>query len=72
MDVKEALKSVAKPTQAEWARTHGISAAYVSDVIQGRREPGEKILKALGLEKVVTYVPSKAPSRPKPPHSGER
>lgn len=46
--------------QAAWAERHGMSAAYVSDVLNSRREPGPKILGALGLRKVVRYVPAKA------------
>lgn len=42
-------------SQNEWAELYGISAAYVSDVIRGRRNPGEAILNALGLVKVVSY-----------------
>lgn len=41
--------------QAAWAVAHAVSAAYVSDVLQGRREPGRKILDALGVERVVGY-----------------
>ena len=33
----------------------GVSQQYVNDVLKGRREPGESILKALGLERVVSY-----------------
>jgi len=60
VNIKNHLRDKAKPTQAAWAKANGVSPAYVSDVIQGRREPGEKILKALGLKRVVSYVPSKA------------
>ena len=42
-------------SQKLWADAQGISAAYVSDVVQGRKEPGAKILDALDLEVVVTY-----------------
>jgi transcriptional regulator with XRE-family HTH domain len=42
-------------TQTAFAKKHGISIAYVNDVLQGRRQPGDKILKALGLESQVTY-----------------
>ena len=42
-------------SQKQWADDHGISYAYVNDVLLGRREPGEKMLDALGLVKVVTY-----------------
>lgn len=47
-------KQVGK-SQADWSRKHGVSAAYVSDVLAGRRDPGKMILDALGLERVVTY-----------------
>jgi hypothetical protein len=40
---------------ADWAKANEISAAYVSDVLNGRKEPGEKILRALGLKRVVEY-----------------
>ena len=38
-----------------WAKMHGVSAQYVTDVRQGRREPGPAIYKALGLERVVSF-----------------
>ena len=41
--------------QAAWATSHGISAGYVSDVLSERREPGGRILAALGLVRVVDY-----------------
>lgn len=37
----------------EAARTWKLSAAYLSDVLNGKREPGPKILKVMGLEKRV-------------------
>lgn len=42
-------------SQKLWAERHKISPAYVSDVLRGKRDPGESILKALQLKKVVTY-----------------
>lgn len=42
-------------SQTAWAKKHGVSAAYVSDVLAGRREPGKLILDALGLERVTSY-----------------
>ncbi len=41
--------------QASWAAANGVSPQYVNDVLHGRREPGEGILRPLGLERVVTY-----------------
>ena len=35
-----------------WARERNLSAAYVSDVVAGRREPGPSICEAFGLEAV--------------------
>lgn len=43
-------------SQKAWAEANGVSGAYVNDVLQSRREPGESILSALGLRKVVRYV----------------
>lgn len=42
--------------QKRWADTHGVSAAYVNDVLQRRREPGHRILDGLGLEVCKVYV----------------
>ena len=47
-------------SQRTLARELGVSEAYLSDVINGRRDPGRKLLKALGLERVVDYRPTKA------------
>ena len=42
-------------SQTAWATERGIATAYVSDVLKGRREPGAKLLDALGIERIVTY-----------------
>lgn len=41
--------------QAAFASDNSMSAAYVSDVIRGRRDPGKKVLDLLGLKKVIRY-----------------
>jgi len=46
-------------SQAECAKALGISAAYLSDIMQSRRDPGPTVLKALGFERQVIYVRSK-------------
>lgn len=43
-------------SQQAFALQHGISPAYVSDVLHARRDPGDSILRALGLRRVVKYV----------------
>lgn len=42
-------------SQKDYAQQHGLSEQYLSDVLRGRREPGQKILDALGVERVVGY-----------------
>lgn len=38
-----------------WCDKTGVSPSYVSDVLQRRRDPGKKILTALGLESFTIY-----------------
>lgn len=59
-DVRQKLRDVCQEAGSEnaWAKAHGVSQAYVNDVINGRRELGGRILRALGFEKVVCYVAS--------------
>jgi hypothetical protein len=42
-------------SQKALAKRLEINEAYLSDILAERREPAEKILSALGMEKVVTY-----------------
>ncbi|AWV14988.1 hypothetical protein A3862_05245 [Methylobacterium sp. XJLW] len=59
--VVEKLKTAcaAAGGQSAWAATHGLSGAYVSDVCRGRRDPGDGVLRGLGLQRDVRYVPRK-------------
>lgn len=43
-------------SQAACAKALGISPAYLSDILQLRRDPGPTVLKALGFERRVIYV----------------
>jgi transcriptional regulator with XRE-family HTH domain len=43
-------------TQAALAKELGITAAYLGDVLNGKREPGPTLLNALGFRRVITYV----------------
>lgn len=43
--------------QAKWATSNSVSPAYVSDVLNSRRDPGESITRALGYARRVQYVP---------------
>lgn len=43
-------------TQDGLAKRLGIGAAYLSDVMRGKKAAGPSIYRALGLERVVTYI----------------
>jgi transcriptional regulator with XRE-family HTH domain len=59
--VREILRKGCKAkTQKGYARELGVSVSYLNRTIKGRRvEPGPKLLKALGLRRVLVYVPTK-------------
>lgn len=50
-------------SQKRFAEQNDLSQAYVSDVLLGRREPGEKFLAAIGAERVVCYRLLATPDR---------
>lgn len=54
------LTKVLPGGQAAWAKRHGISKQYVNHVLLGRKPPGEKITKAMGLERALLW---RTPSR---------
>jgi DNA-binding transcriptional regulator YdaS (Cro superfamily) len=56
-EVREMLRKACDRagTARAWADQAGVSGAYVSDVLNGRREPGEAICKALGIERETVY-----------------
>lgn len=43
--------------QARWAALAGVKPQYVCDVLAGRARPGESVLRALGLQRDIRYVP---------------
>jgi hypothetical protein len=57
LDVMERLRAAitAAGSQRAFADQHKISLQYVNDVLRGRRDPGQKILDALGIDRVVIY-----------------
>lgn len=59
--LEEAIRDAG--SASAWAAAAWISPAYVSDVRLGRRAPGAAVLRALGLEKRVSYVPAGEASR---------
>lgn len=53
MDHLRAEVEVSGP--AVFARKHGFSHSYISDVMALRRKPSERLMTALGVKKIVTY-----------------
>lgn len=43
------------PSQESYAAANGFSAQYLSDFLNGRRDPGDKILDAIGFERIVRF-----------------
>jgi hypothetical protein len=42
-------------SQQAWARENGISPQFVCDVLQGRRAPSDRLARALGYRRVVSF-----------------
>lgn len=42
--------------QKAWCEAHGIAPQHVNDVLHARREISDRILRALGLRRVVRYA----------------
>jgi DNA-binding transcriptional regulator YdaS (Cro superfamily) len=49
---------IGKGSQRDFAQLLGVSPSYLSDVLKGRRDAGPKVLAALGLKRVVSYLPA--------------
>lgn len=56
-DVYAALRSACATAggQGKWALNHGMSAQFVCDVLNARREPTDRILKPLGIVRRVVF-----------------
>lgn len=49
-------------SQKGWAKDHGVSPAYVNDVLQGRREISDNFAALLGFERRVIFLPRASPT----------
>lgn len=55
-DVRDLLKEMGRAsTSAAVSKKLGVSAQYLCDIQMGRRAPGPKVLRAIGLREVITY-----------------
>ena len=53
-------------TQKAWAKDHGVSPAYVNDVLQGRREISDNFAALLGFERRVYFLSREDVQREEP------
>jgi len=53
--IERLKKSQGARTQSEFADELNIGQSYLSEVMSGRRDPGDAILNHLGLQKAVLY-----------------
>ena len=42
-------------SQARFAKKHNIAEAYLSDILRGNRNPGDKVLSAMGYKQQTVY-----------------
>lgn len=49
--------------QKAFAKLHDFTPAYVSDVLRGKRGPADRILAAIGLERVIIYQKRRSGAR---------
>lgn len=56
-EVKERLLAavIAAGGQRKFAEAHGLTPAYVNDVVHGRRAMADRILAAIGIKRTITY-----------------
>jgi len=72
-ELKKDIGRTDQGTAKRWAQFNNVSAAYVCDVLAGRRDPGEKILDALGIERITLYRRKPSPSvKRKARHHGNK
>lgn len=57
-DVRARLSAAIREagSQRAFAARAGVSAGFLSDVIRGRRDPGERVLAAIDLRRVERFV----------------
>lgn len=46
-------------SQSEWARLHRIPVSVVSETVRGTRGASDSVLAAMGLMRVVRFIPTK-------------
>lgn len=63
MDILETIRARVEKagSQRALASEIQVSPQYLNDVLNGRKEPGEGILRPMGLERVVTYRKTRRP-----------
>lgn len=62
-DVINRLRTACKAVggQKVWAARNGVSYGYLNDVINGRRPPGDSVLRSLNLQRAATTYEPRRP-----------
>lgn len=60
MDATDVLELVKRGvegagSQKDFATAHGMSQGFLHDVLNGRRDLSDKVLEAVGVERIITY-----------------
>lgn len=67
-ELRQHIKAIAKP-QHIWGKKHDIDQSIISLVINGRRDAPDKLLDALGLQRVIRYELAPKPRKKPTPRS---
>jgi transcriptional regulator with XRE-family HTH domain len=64
-EVLKRLRSLVRydQTQTDIAKKARVSPAFVCAVLKGTKEPSPKLLRLIGVERIVTYRPTSQPKR---------
>lgn len=61
--IRAAISAYGDQTQLGWAKAHGVSPTYLSEVLTGVRTPGKRVLEPLGLKAAEpTFEENRGPS----------
>lgn len=56
-ETREKLRQACRESggQSAWCQKHGITAPFLSEILRGRRDPTERVVRLIGLERVMMF-----------------